>query len=74
MKTDLVFKYLKWRAQIEGVPFELGQKDFFEPYFKRGVRKFFGVLLDDNGFPINDEQEPKDYPGLLTDFITANSK
>jgi len=68
MKTDLLIKYLKSRAQIEGVSFELGQNEFFEPFFRRGVRKFFGIFVDDNGFLIYDEQEPKSHPGLLANF------
>jgi len=72
MKTDLLIGYLKRRARIEGVAFNLSQKDFFEPYFRMGVRQFFGVSVDDNCFPLNDEQEPKDHPGLLTDFISTN--
>ena len=71
MKTDLLFAYMKCRAQIEGVAFELGQKDFFEPYFKLGVRIFFGVSVDDDGVLINDEREPESYPGLLDDFINS---
>jgi hypothetical protein len=74
MKTDLLFEYLKRRAQIEGVKFLLNQKDFFEHNFRIGIREFFGVSVDDNGFPINDKQEPKDHPGLLTDFITSYNK
>ena len=69
MKTDLLFGYLKSRAQIEGVPFKLGKKNFFEPHFYRGVRSFFGVSVDDNCFPIKDEQEPKSHPGLLANFL-----
>jgi len=68
MKTDLLIKYLKGRAQIEGVSFELSQKEFFEPYFRKGVRNFFGICVDDNGFLLYDEQEPKSHPGLLTNF------
>ena len=68
MKTDLLIKYLKGRAQIEGVSFELDQKEFFEPYFRKGVRKFFGIYVDDNGFLLHDEQEPKSHPGLLAKF------
>lgn len=72
MKTDLVFNYLKSRAKIEGVRFELSQKDFFEPYFNLGVRNFFGVSVDNNGFLISDEQEPKSHPYLLTEFIKSH--
>jgi len=68
MKTDLLIKYLKGRAQIEGVSFELDQNEFFEPFFKSGVRKFFGIYVDDNGSLLHDEQEPKSHPGLLANF------
>jgi hypothetical protein len=63
---------MKKRAKIEGVSFELNQKEFFEPYFELGVRKFFGVTMDDNGFLISDEQVPKSHPNLLLNFIESN--
>ena len=74
MKTDLLIKYLKSRAQIEGVPFKLSQKEFFEPYFRKGVRNFFGICVDDNGFLLYDEQEPKSHPGLLASFNISQMK
>lgn len=72
MKTDLLFNYLKSRAKIEGVSFELGQNEFFEPYFRCGVRNFFGICIDDNGFLLYDVQEPRSHPGFLAKFIESN--
>lgn len=69
MKTDLLFQYLKCRAQIEGVEFKLDQTNFFEPNFYKGIRNFFGVLVDDDCFPFFDEQEPNKHIGLLYTFL-----
>lgn len=69
MKTDLLVEYLKKRAQIEGVCFELSQEDFLEPLFNEGIRNFFGVIVDNDCFPLYDEQEPEDHPGLLENFL-----
>jgi hypothetical protein len=66
-------EYIKLRAQIEGVEFEL-DRCFFEAYYVLGVRSFFGVLVDEDCQPIFDEQEPKDHPGLLKSFIINYSK
>ncbi|MFC2107818.1 hypothetical protein ACFLRY_05745 [Bacteroidota bacterium] len=73
MKTDLLFDYIKLRAQIEGVEFDLPQREFFEHNFDIGIRHFFGVLVDENCYPIKDEQEPKTHPDLLISFIKNRS-
>jgi len=69
MSKKLV-SYLRKRAQIERVAFDLDQ-DFFEVHFILGVRNFFGVVVDEDCIPLYDEQEPKDYPGLLDSFLAA---
>lgn len=69
MSKKLV-NYLRKRASIEGVEFEL-EEEFFEVNFNLGVRTFFGVVVDENCNPIFDEQEPKDHPGLLNSFLAA---
>lgn len=69
MKTDLLFNYIKLRAQIEGVNFDLDQSEFFEYNFNIGVRHFFGVLVDENCHPLYDDQEPKTHPDFLKSYI-----
>jgi hypothetical protein len=71
METKMLMGYIQLKAQIEGVPFDLNQ-EFFEDYFNMGVRNFFGVWVDEQCFPLYDEEEPDDYPGLLKEFIKTN--
>ena len=51
--------YMKKRATIEGVIFEL-DLDYFQGVFDFGVREFFGIKLDDQAQMIFDEQEPQE--------------
>ncbi len=71
METKMLMGYLQLRAKIEGVEFGLNQK-FFEDCFNKGVRKFFGVRVDELCFPLYDEQEPVEYSGLLKEFIKTH--
>ncbi len=48
---------MKLRSVIERRRWSLGT-DYLEPYFIKGVRKFFGVRLDNNGNLLFDDQEP----------------
>jgi len=54
--------YLRLRATIEGVEYQLSP-EFLGQLHLKGVRTFFGITVDEKGFPINDEQEPQ--PGFL---------
>ena len=43
---------------------------YLENLFNKGVRSFFGVLLDDKGRMIMDKQEP--YDGFFKEFRYEN--
>lgn len=58
MKTSQIYNYIKARAHWEEVKFAL-DKSFFEAAFEVGTRRFFGVLLDDNGNLLEDDQFPE---------------
>lgn len=45
------------RASYENVKWELTENDLL-PYFNKGVRSFFGVVVDDCGNLVDDEQQP----------------
>ena len=51
--------YMKKRANMEGVIFEL-DLDYFQGVFDFGIREFFGIKLDDQAQMIFDEQEPQE--------------
>ncbi len=63
----ILFDYLMKRADYEGVYFKL-DIDFFESGFNSGIRNFFGVQVNNIGFPIWDDQEPE--KGFLNNFIS----
>ena len=65
--VDILFDYLMMRSDYEGVDFKL-DIDFFESGFNSGIRNFFGVQVNNIGFPIWDEQEPE--MGFLNNFIS----
>lgn len=64
-----LISYLKQRSVIEKVPFTLND-EFFITLFNIGIRTFFGVTVNEDGFPINDEQQPTDffYDDFLSDY------
>jgi hypothetical protein len=63
----ILFDYLMKRADYEGVDFKL-DINFFESGFNSGIRNFFGVQVNNIGFPIWDDQEPE--KGFLNNFIS----
>ena len=65
--VDILFDYLMMRSDYEGVDFKL-DIDFFESSFNSGIRNFFGVQVNNIGFPIWDDQEPE--KGFLNNFIS----
>ena len=65
--VDILFDYLMMRAAYEGVDFKL-DIDFFESGFNSGIRNFFGVQVNNIGFPIWDDQESE--KGFLNNFIS----
>jgi hypothetical protein len=58
--------YLQNRSVEEGCSWELNTQ-FFETYFNDGIRKFFGVCVDNQCVIQYDEQEPNN--GYCDDFI-----
>lgn len=54
--TKLV-QYMKARADFENLKWELTEKDLYG-YFKQGIRNFFGVIIDDGGNLIEDNEQP----------------
>ena len=69
MITDLVFEYLKARAEFIDETFELDQINDLEVLFVAGFRTFQGVQVNENCFPIWDDLEPRERRGLLNAFI-----
>lgn len=63
----ILFEYLMMRADYEDVDFKL-DIDFFGSGFNSGIRNFFGVQVNNIGFPIWDDQEPE--LGFLNNFIS----
>ena len=57
MRTPEIFNYMKFRAEQEGVPFELNAM-FFKHNLDRGVRLFFGVETDCEGGVLRDTRSP----------------
>lgn len=57
--TDMnkLIQYMRLRAAYENVKWELTENDLL-PYFTKGIRNFFGVVVDDFGNIVNDEQQP----------------
>jgi hypothetical protein len=54
--TKLV-QYMKERAKFENLKWELTEKDL-SGYFYHGIRNFFGVVVDDDGNLIEDNEQP----------------
>lgn len=50
-------EYMKCRAKFEKAKWELTEDDLFV-YFRQGVRNFFGVVVDDNGELVEDQEQP----------------
>jgi hypothetical protein len=64
---DILFDYLTIRADRECIDFKL-DIDIFKSGFNSGIRNFFGVQVNNIGFPIWDDQEPE--KGFLNNFIS----
>jgi len=69
MITDLVFEYLKARAEFLNETFELDQMNDLEVLFLGGFRTFHGVHVNEMCFPLWDDWEPRERRGLLNAFI-----
>ncbi len=63
---DKLLLYLKKRAEVESVPFDLDE-DLLSYQFEQGIRKFFGVVVDDEWNMLSDEQQP--HQDFLSDYL-----
>ena len=61
-----LFAYLKYRYFLQGIEFN-EDISMYEDLFSNGQRVFHGVLLDDEGSLIKDNQEPEN--NCLEDFL-----
>ena len=61
-----LFAYLKYRYLLQGIEFK-EDISMYEDLFSNGQRVFHGVLLDDEGNLIKDNQEPE--KNCLEDFL-----
>lgn len=52
-----IYDYMAARAKSEGMEHTLLRKHY-QQWVNQGVRSFFGVLVDDTGTPISDNQSP----------------
>lgn len=50
-------QYMKVRAKFENARWELTEDDLMV-FFKKGIRNFFGVVLDDNFNLVEDNEQP----------------
>jgi hypothetical protein len=63
---NLLYEYLVIRSKMENVGWEL-EMIFFVNEFEKGCRNFFGVEVNQIGFPLWDDQEFK--KGELNNYI-----
>ena len=66
MKTELLFLYLQDRTRRQDTEL-LATILGLEAEFNNGFRSFFGVTVNDIGFPLWDDHEPR--RGYLNNFI-----
>ena len=65
-------RYLRARADVEGVGYELSP-EFFSAYIKAGVASYFGVDADlAKGVLVQDRQEP--WPGFFETWLKSNTE
>jgi hypothetical protein len=69
MVTDMIFEYLKARAEFLKEEFNIEQINDLEIPFFAGFRYLHGIQVNENCFPLWDDKEPKDQRGLLNAFI-----
>ena len=65
-KTEILYHYMKKRSKVEKQEWGLS-KDYLEKHFKKGIRSFFGVELSDDGFIMDDYQQP--HKGFLLETM-----
>lgn len=57
MKTQFLFAYLIERSRIKGETLNYTQESL-EAFFQSGIRKLAGVTVNDEGFPLFDDEPP----------------
>jgi hypothetical protein len=69
MSIQLLFDYLQLTNRYKG-----GKKEFelLAKEFNLGVRNFLGVQVNENGFPLWDNQEPE--KGYMNNYLSTNLK
>lgn len=61
MKTKSLIDYMKQRAKFENTGWELPDSYIENLFVQKGTRIFFGVVLDDLGIILRDDQQPEFY-------------
>ena len=69
MVTDMIFEYLKARAEFLKEEFDIDQNNDLEAPFVAGFRSLNGIQVNEKCFPLWDDREPKEQRGLLNAFI-----
>lgn len=69
MITDLIFEYLKARAEFLDEEFNINQVCDLEMPFFAGFRSLYGIQVNERCFPLYDDWEPIEHRGLLNAFI-----
>jgi len=72
-KVKSLYNYLMARAAYENVGWEIPMT-FFSHGFDLGVRCYFGVLIDDEGTMLADDQQPAFFNSYTSKHGTAKSK
>jgi len=56
--SKIVHDYMTFRASLEGQKHELDPAWYERHWENNGVRRFFGVVVDDDGLILSDSQNP----------------
>ena len=67
MATDLLNDYFIARGQFINDGIQIDQKNDLDIPFMKGVNSFYGVTVNQYGFPLYDDREP--FKGFLNAFI-----
>lgn len=66
MKTRNLIDYMRKRAEFENVGWELPDVYIENLFIQKGTRIFFGVVLDDLGNILRDDQQPEFYENYFS--------
>jgi hypothetical protein len=62
-------EYMKYRAEMEHTSLVLPE-DFLQGHFDAGIRRFFGVLIDESGEIIEDVQNPSALESYRSNLVS----